>query len=154
MAKTKLDAQQAPKRPKAKGAMHDASVAAARARAALKQKAKDKVQSDEDDELEGNEGENSDDSSSSSESQHAAKEDTHERALDKSRTIVKERSTEVSLQSQIDRQKKVNDKKIRSLWIPVAVTKDVVQHPRHNYKFGIISGYFSYTLIISFGFMT
>jgi hypothetical protein len=54
MAKTKLGAQQAPKRPKPKGAMHDASVAAARAKAALKKKAEDKVQSDEDDELEGN----------------------------------------------------------------------------------------------------
>ncbi len=83
MAKTKADAQAASKRPKAKGAMHDAAIAAVRARADLKKKAKDKGHSDEDDELEGNKGENSDDSSSSSESQHAEKQDTLERALDK-----------------------------------------------------------------------
>ncbi len=56
MAKTKLDAWAAPKRPKPKGAMHDANVAVARARVALKKKAKDKGQSDEDDESEGKDG--------------------------------------------------------------------------------------------------
>ncbi len=101
MAKTKLDAQAAPKRPNAKGAMHDASVAAARAKAAVKTKAKNKGQSDEDDELEGNNNENSDDSSFSSESQHAEKEDMLKRALDKSRTLSKELSTEVNLQFKI-----------------------------------------------------
>ncbi len=114
MVRTKEDAQAAPKRPKARGAMHDASIAAARARAqqaALKKKQKDKGRSDEDDELERNVGENSDDSSSSSESQHAEKEDALERTLEKSKTLSKERSTEDNLQSQIDRQKRVNYKK-------------------------------------------
>ncbi len=105
MVRTKEDDQIAPKRPKARGAMHDANVAAARAKAAQKKKQTDKGQSDEDDELERNNGEISDNSSSSSESQHAEKEDTRERTLQKSKTLSRERSTENILQTQIDRQK-------------------------------------------------
>ncbi len=55
MAKTKADAQEASKKPKGKGAMHNAAIAAARARTALKKRANNKGHSDEDDELEGNE---------------------------------------------------------------------------------------------------
>ena len=106
MVRTKEDAQIAPKRPKARGAMHDANVAAARARAALKKKQTDKGQFDEEDELERNDGDISDNSSSLSESQHAEKEDTREWTLQKSKTLSRERSAKNNLQAQIDRQKK------------------------------------------------
>ena len=111
MVKTKADAQAAPNKLKRKGTMHDANVAAARAKDAQKKKGKNTVPSDEDDDLEGRDGEISEDSSSSSESQHAEKQDAIERAHDKTKTLAKERSAEEHLQSQIDRQKKVNDKK-------------------------------------------
>ena len=95
--------------------MHDANVAAARARAALTKKQTEKGPSDEEDELERNDGEISENSSSSSESQHAEKEDARERTLQKSKTLSNERSAEDNLQAQIDRQKKVNDKKMKEL---------------------------------------
>ena len=91
------------------------AVAAARARAALTKKQREKGPSDEEDELERNDGEISENSSSSSESQHAEKEDVRERTLQKLKTLSKERSAEDNLQAQIDRQKKVNDKKMKEL---------------------------------------
>jgi hypothetical protein len=115
MGRTKEDAQAASKKVKRKGAMHNASVAAARAKDAQKKKEKIPVPSDEEDDLEGHDGEKSEDSSSSSESQHAEKQDAIDRAHDKSKTLAKERSAEEHLQSQIDRQKKVNDKKLMEL---------------------------------------
>ena len=98
MGRTKLDAQAAPKKPKPKGAMHDANVAAARAKDAQKKKGKNTVPSDEDDDLEGRDGEISEDSSSSSESQHAQKLDAIERVHEKTKTLAKERSAEEHLQ--------------------------------------------------------
>ena len=92
--------------------------------------------SDEDDDLEGHDGEKSEDSSSSSESQHAEKQDAIDRAHDKSKTLAKERSAEEHLQSQIDRQKKVNDKKLMEL----AKTResypaeDEVHNLKHKYR--------------------
>ena len=115
MVRTKEDAQAAPKRAKGKGAVHDATVSAARAKDAQKKKEQKKVPSDEEDELDGHDEDRGEDSSSSSESQHAEKQDAIERAHDKSKTLAKEQSTEVNLQLQIDRQKKVNDKKLREL---------------------------------------
>jgi hypothetical protein len=47
MAKTKADAQEAPKKGRAKGAMHEAGVAAARAKAAVVKKRKSNIPSDE-----------------------------------------------------------------------------------------------------------
>ena len=93
MVRTKEDAQAAPKKVKRKGAMHDATVAAARAKDAQKKKEKKTVPSDEEDELDGQDEDCGEDSSSSSESQHAEKQDTIKRAHDKSKTLAKERST-------------------------------------------------------------
>ena len=89
MGRTKHDAQAAPKKPKPKGAMHDANVAAARVKEAQKKKEQKKVPSDEEDELDGQDEDRGEDSSSSSESQHAEKQDTIERARDKSKTLAK-----------------------------------------------------------------
>ena len=94
--------------------MHDATVSAARAKDAQKKKKKT-VPSDEEDALAGHEGEGSEYSSSLSESQHAQKLDAIERVHEKTKTLAKERSAEEHLQSEIDRQKKVNDKKLMEL---------------------------------------
>ena len=97
MGRTKLDAQAAPKKPKPKGAIHDANVAAARVKEAQKKKEQKKVPSDEDDDLVGQDEERSEDSSSSSESQHAQKLDAIERVHEKTKTLAKERSAEEHL---------------------------------------------------------
>jgi hypothetical protein len=136
MVKTNADAQAAPKTGKRKGAMHDASVAAARAKDAQKKKKISTPLSDEDDDLEGHDGEISEDSSSSSESQHAEKQDAIERAHDKSKTLAKERSAEEHLQLQIDRQKKVNDKKMMELakTSECYPSEDEVHNLNHKYR--------------------
>ena len=136
--------------------MHDANVAAARVKEAQKKKEQKKVPSDEEDELDGQDEDRGEDSSSSSESQHAEKQDTIERARDKSKTLAKERSAEEHLQDQIDRQKKVNDRKIMELTKTSESypTEDEVQNPTHKYPFRIIISYFSCRLIICFGLVT
>ena len=81
----------------------------------LRKRREKTVPSDEEDALAGHEGEGSEDSSSSSESQHAEMHDAIERAHNKTKTLAKERSAEENLQALIDRQKKVNNKKLREL---------------------------------------
>jgi hypothetical protein len=89
---------------------------------------------------------NSDGSSSSTESQHAQKQDTLERELDKSRTLLKERSTQINLQWQIDKQKKVNNKKMIELAEASCCypTEDEVHNLTNNHPYRINLGYFSY----------
>ncbi len=89
MVRNKEDAQAAPKKPKPKGAMHDANVAAARVKQAQKKKEQKKVPSDEDDDLVGQDEERSEDSSSSSESKHAQNLDAIERVHEKQRHLRK-----------------------------------------------------------------
>jgi hypothetical protein len=117
--KGKVEAEKGPKKVKVKGALHLASVAAARAKAERDLKKKANTLTEEDDELKEEEGYEESDgeeySSSSTESQHFAKQDASETLQEKAKVLHREETYKGELQSKIDKLKKVDDLKMQEL---------------------------------------